>query len=639
MSSRMLRHPWIFTLGLVLAAASAHAQSPVEYRLTFPNYVQHVMDVEVTFPDLPQSPVEIHMSRSSPGRYALHEFAKNVFDERFTDATGRTLTATRPDLHSWVVADHRGQVRMRYRVFGNRVDGTYFSVGATMAHLNMPATLTWARGLEARGARVTLTQPPGLAWTVATQLFTTSDPLVFTAPNLQYLMDSPIQFGAQVLRTFGVPKSGGARSSNGTSPAAASAQIRLALRHEGSDADADAYAADLERIVREQEAIFGELPAFDTGAYTFLAAYMPGASGDGMEHRNSTVVTSSGSIAENRIGLLGTASHEFFHCWNVERIRPKTLEPFNFADANVSGELWLAEGFTSYYGPLTLLRTGLTSLEVAARQWAGSVNAVTLAPGRRFRSAVDMSRLAPFVDAASAIDPTNWDNTFLSYYTYGAALGLGLDLSLRDLTNNRVSADDFMRALWTKYGKTPGTPGLVATPYTLADARTTLAEVSGDKAFADTFFAKYVEGHDVVDYGRLLARAGLVLRPRRASHPWMGEVRFEAADGEVRVSAPSRMGTPAWDAGLGEGDVVLSFAGAKPAAAADIEKAIEARKPGETVDVVVRRGPSQAPRELTLRITLAADPQQDVVTIESTGAAITPAQQQFRNAWVKSRVK
>ena len=99
-----------------------------------------------------------------------------------------------------------------------------------------------------------------------------------------------------------------------------------------------------------------------------------------MEHRNSTVITSSIDCREP-VGLLGTASHEFFHAWNVERIRPKSLELFNFADANVSGELWLAEGFTQYYGPLTLLRTGLNAFDVATRQWAGSINAVTLTPG------------------------------------------------------------------------------------------------------------------------------------------------------------------------------------------------------------------------------------------------------------------
>ena len=287
------------------------------------------------------------MSRSSPGRYALHEFAKNVFEMRFADGAGRDAAGDPARPARWVVADHRGSVRMRYRVFGNRIDGTYFSVDATLAHINMPATLAWARGLEARAARVTLTQPPGLAWTVATQLFPTAG-----SAGLHRAEPAVPDGQPDSVRRAGAAHASASGRARGAGPAgAAGAQIRLALRHDGSDADADAYAADLERIVREQQAIFGELPDFDVGSYTFLAAYMPSASGDGMEHRNSTSITGSGSIAANRMGLLGTASHEFFHCWNVERIRPKTLEPFNFADANVSGELWLAEGFTQ------LLRT------------------------------------------------------------------------------------------------------------------------------------------------------------------------------------------------------------------------------------------------------------------------------------------
>lgn len=147
----------------------------------------------------------------------------------------------------------------------------------------MPATLVWARGLEKRAARVTLTEPTGARWTVATQLFTTSSPLAFTAPNLQYLMDSPLQFAPQIIRTLSV-----------TTPGSA-ATVRLALHHDGTDQEADAYARDLERVVREQQAVFGELPRFDAGSYTFLATYLPSASGDGMEHRNSTVITGPGS--------------------------------------------------------------------------------------------------------------------------------------------------------------------------------------------------------------------------------------------------------------------------------------------------------------------------------------------------------
>ena len=118
------------------------------------------------------------------------------------------------------------------------------------------------------------------------------------------------------------------------------------------------FARDVEAIVREAAHVFGEYPAFEGNTYTFIADYLPWANGDGMEHRNSTILTSSTSLRTSRLDLLDTIAHEFFHAWNVERIRPRSLEPFNLEDANMSGELWLAEGFTSYYGPLIMKRGG-----------------------------------------------------------------------------------------------------------------------------------------------------------------------------------------------------------------------------------------------------------------------------------------
>src|SRR5688500_6205117 len=216
-----------------------------------------------------------------------------------------------------------------------------------------------------------------------------------------------------------------------------------------------------------------------------------------MEHRNSTVVAAPVSFKQPGTArqVLGTVSHEFFHAWNVERIRPRSLEPFNFEEANISGELWIAEGFTQYYGTLTMIRTGLWSVAEGVSSLSTSANAVGNGNGRRFRSAVGMSEMAPFTDAARSVDDTNHANTFISYSTYGAAIALGLDLSLRDRSNGSISLDDYMRAMWRVHGK-PGGPqaGLVAKPYTLKDARDRLAEVSGDRAFADAFFDKYVEG-------------------------------------------------------------------------------------------------------------------------------------------------
>src|SRR5687767_249556 len=488
----------LLALVVVLVPAAVRAQAPVEYRLSFPQAEHRLMSVEMVLADVPAGPLELRMSRSSPGRYALHEFAKNVIDVRVTDAAGAALPVGRPNPHQWTVTAHTGTVRVSYRIFGDRVDGTYLAIDSTHAHINMPAALMWARGLELRPATVRFAPPPGSGWRVGTQLLPGADPFTYTAPNLQYLMDSPTEVSAFSLRTFtldDVPRS---------------PVVRLAVHHTGTDAELDTFARDVERIVREAGRVYGEFPAFDGNTYTFIADYTPWATGDGMEHRNSTIVTNQGSIRGNRLGLLDTISHEFFHAWNVERIRPRALEPFNFEDANMSGELWLAEGFTSYYGPLILLRAGVTQIDDFIDEMIEAVNTVTNSPGRTIRSAEDMSRLAPFVDAAVSIDRTDFDNTYISYYTWGAAIGLGLDLALRDRSNGKVTLDHFMRALWQKHGKPGGkTPGYVDNPYSVADLKAALAAVSGDAAFADDFFARYIQGRELVDYQRLLDRFGL----------------------------------------------------------------------------------------------------------------------------------
>jgi len=163
---------------------------------------------------------------------------------------------------------------------------------------------------------------------------------MITREQWRHFMDSPIEFGPISMREF---------TTNGR-------RFRFAMHHSGTNEELDALVKDVQKIVEQEGAIFGEYPEYEPGHYTFLADYVPYANGDGMEHRNSTVITSAGSIASTREDLLDTVAHEFFHCWNVERIRPKGLEPFDFDRANLSGELWLAEGFTQYYGPLALRR-------------------------------------------------------------------------------------------------------------------------------------------------------------------------------------------------------------------------------------------------------------------------------------------
>jgi predicted metalloprotease with PDZ domain len=476
------------------------AQAPVFYRFSFPERNQRVMHVEVTFPDIPPDPLEVLMSRSSPGRYAIHDFASHVLDVSATDSAGRALTIEHPNPNQWTVSGHSGEVRLSYRVRGDQVNGTYLGVDGTHAHINMPAAIIWGRGLEKRGLALRFEPPPGTSWRVATQLLTGRDAFSYSAPNLQYLMDSPTEVSAFALRTFTV-------GDNGRTPV-----FRVAVHHSGTDAELDAFVRDVESIVRETRYVFGEYPRFEGNTYTFIADYLLGNNDDGMEHRNSAVLTSSRSIRNDRMNRLIAVSHEFCHAWNAERIRPASLEPFNFEETNVSGELWFAEGFCNYYGSLVLRRSGLWSVRDFARDIGEAISDVVRRPGRETRSVVEMSRLAPLMDGADSADSALSSN-FVSYYTWGEALAVGLDLMLRDRTGGRVTLDDYMRALWAKFGRAGGRlPGYVELPYTETDLKRMLADVSGDAAFADGFFARFVDGREVIDYAPLLARAGLIVR-------------------------------------------------------------------------------------------------------------------------------
>jgi predicted metalloprotease with PDZ domain len=178
----------------------------------------------------------------------------------------------------------------------------------------------------------------------------------------------------------------------------------------------------------------------------------------------------------------------------------------------VSSELWLAEGFTQYYGPLAMQRAGLLEIDSTARTFASLLNGVAVESGRLPRSAEEISRLAVITDRTEA-DPPGPVVEVMSYYQLGAAIALSLDLSLRERPNGRLSLDDFMREMWRRYGKPGGArEGYVDHPYTIADAEATLAAVSGDAPFARDFFARYIQGRELADYGRLFNAAGFLVR-------------------------------------------------------------------------------------------------------------------------------
>lgn len=587
------------------------AQEPVHYQLRFPNAVHHEADVTATFSGVRQPVLEVLMSSSSPGRYSLHEFAKNLYDFRATDGQGHELQVVRANPSQWNISGHHGTVVVTYTLYGDRTDGTYDDIDLTHAHLNMPATLVWGRGFEQAGASFQFDLPTGSKWSVATELIPHNDG-TWTAPDLDRLMDGPVEISAHAMPEWTIEGQ----------------QFRLSLHHHGTKKEAKSYARMCKAVVLEEEGVFGAFPHYDGGTYTFLVDYLPYASGDGMEHRDSTVITSPGNLSDSANELIGTVSHEFFHSWNVRRIRPRSLQPFNFERTNMSGALWFAEGFTNYYGPLVLERAGLSSLKEFANAVGNAVSAVLTDPGRNVRNVIGMSDEAPFVDAATFIDPTNFANTFISYYTYGEALALGIDLSIRTQFPGKT-LDDWMRTMWREHPD-------VQQPYTIDDLQKTLAESTGSAAFAETVFSRYIYGKEPMDYRGLLAHAGLVLRPEHPGEIWLGasgRQPFNFSEDGVEIAGNTLRGSPLYDAGLDRGDRITNWNGRTLRNETELQAWLSEQKPGGhvTLQAETRSGKRKVEMPLT------QSPKLETATYEEAGLPVTPEIAQFRKDWLGSK--
>lgn len=604
-------------LFLIVGCQPGNDQEPtVHYDVEFPNVVHNEAEITLTLDNILPGPVTISMSRTSPGRYALHEFSKNVYDVTATDGNGDTLQITRPDLHNWTVEGHDGTVNFSYTLYGNHADGTYTGINEQHAHLNMPASFAWARGLSGRPVTVKFHPPEDSNWKVATQLQPTDEEFSYRAPNYYYFLDSPTELSNFDLREWQTPAD------------TANQKIRLALHHNGSDEELNRFTKMAKKVVAEQVAVYGTPVDFDFDTYTFIADYLPYVYGDGMEHRNSTILTSQTPLEdEGAQQNLFTLSHEFFHSWNVERLRPASLEPFNFMAANVSGALWFAEGFTSYYDDLTIRRAGITTNEEYASDWVGTLNYVLNSPGNKYYSPIGMSEQAPFVDAASSVDAQNKSNTFISYYSWGAVLGLSLDLSLRS-TFEEITLDDYMRAVWEKYGKNEN-------PYDISDLEETLAEVTDSTEFAENFFNKHIRDGQHMDLKPLLAKAGFVLQKQNPDEAVISLASsiIDYEEGVVTISGNTQVGSPLYKSGINDGDVIESIAGQPINNEEDIQQILAAHEPGDELAISY----ISLDESYEGTVTLAENPDWELLTYEEAGKTLTEEMKQFRQNWLGSK--
>jgi predicted metalloprotease with PDZ domain len=287
-------------------------------------------------------------------------------------------------------------------------------------------------------------------------------------------------------------------------------KYRTMVHHNGAAPDAahERFVKDVEKIVRYENTVFSA-PPLDQYTFLFNIGY---AGGDGMEHLYSTEIIDRRPWVDSLAILpgIGTAAHEYFHVWNVKRVRPLALGPFDYTKEVYQPSLWVAEGWTQYYGQAALHRSGITPMDEFYRSMAGIIHANLTAPGRKEVSARMASFHAPFWDGAPQGQPTNGANTFFSYYTKGSGLALYLDLYIRGKTNGAKSLDDVFNALKRRSWNTPNASYyLQGRGYTELDVEQAASEVAGENLHA--WFERYVGGTDDLDYDAQLARMGLRL--------------------------------------------------------------------------------------------------------------------------------
>lgn len=535
--------------------------SPLQYRVRPERPEAHLFSVELSIPASPESaqtPLTLSMPAWIPGSYMIRDFARNIVSLSAFDADG-PVALEQLDKQTWRLAASTGPVKVCYQVYAWDLSVRSAHLDITHAYFNGPSLFLRVSGFDDGPCRLELLPPEGedyARWRVATSLVRVdAEPWGFgtyVADDYADLIDHPVEMGHFEVIGFQV------------------GEVPHWMAITGRQrADLARLERDLERICRQHAGLFGELPI---DRYLFQTTLV-GSGFGGLEHRFSTSLLYSrsdlakpgdGPISAGYRRFLGLCSHEYFHLWNVKRIRPAA-----FADNGLDREvhtrtLWAFEGITSYYDDLALVRSGCIDARGYLEMLAETITRVMRTPGRLRQTLASSS-----FDAWTKFykQDENAPNAIVSYYGKGALTALALDLIIRRDTRGARSLDDVMRALWQRYGRTG-----IGVPERGVEAVAT--EISG--LDLDGFFAQALDSTTDLDLEGLLASAGVMmrLRPQKdakdnggvaerfepiVARPDIG-IRLQPDTGEAQIAVVLD-GRPAQRAGLSAGDTLITIDG------------------------------------------------------------------------------
>jgi len=638
---------WFLTCSVPLCFCGDVPPLDLRYYLRLPRPTTHIMDVEIDVGKVQEPTLDFVMPAWAPGRYAIYDFAKNVQQFEATGQQNQALPWTKVDKQTWHVTTSNagGRVHVRYRIYGNDLTGSFSQFDASHANVNGACVYMYVNGHKQDPLTLTIEGPSD--WKVISGFSQSTEQRTLPVPNYDVLVDTPVELSAECSleefqergKTFRIAVHNYAQEQNESRPPAALSTLNtldLAAGkvelNEGAKPKVPAPSGAMSKLVEGVKKVVSAemeiMPAPDFQAYTFIFHFAPDISaGDGMEHLNSTEIIVKGELSDTTLAeALVDAAHEFFHTWNVKRLRPAVLGPFDYTRENNTNSLWFAEGVTSYYADLALLRSGVWSEEQFLAALADEIESLEMEPGRLIMSAESSSFHAWFYDRSPQMQQTNFANATISYYNKGSLLGMLLDLRIRARSGGRKSLDDVLRFMYQRfYEAAPASYYGPGCGYEAKDILEAVNAVAGSDF--TSFFERYVRGTEALAYNSTLTLAGLKLRvaTRAGAPPDLGVITEPVANG-ARVMA-LRPGGAADRAGLSRDDLLIAV-DELSLATEELASRLKMYPPGAEVPFTVERHGRRQ------RITVKLDP--PVATeysIEELPEA-TPEQIGILNGWL-----
>jgi predicted metalloprotease with PDZ domain len=572
MSRRILRKLLTLAMFAALSCSALHAADPLHYELRFERPSTHLMDVTIHAGDLKGPSVEFAMPDWAPGSYYLENYAANVQEFRAVGSDGKELKWRKTDSETWhIELAGASAVTVSYQVFGDALRNNQAQYNERHAFIGGPSVWMYLVGGKERPVDLTIAVPAG--WRVATGMERTSDH-TFRAADYNWFADAPLEISDFAEKDFQVL---------GTT-------YHVIVHDVEGQKDFAKFAQDMQKFVETIVPIFSSVTGAEQAApfkdYWFLFHVWPNTGG-GLEHLNSTQINfSKGWDSQDPVPGYGNhynlklyvTAHEFFHAWNVKRLRPLPLGPFDYSQMVHTPSLWISEGVTSYYGALALARAGLITPQQYLDEIGHMITNFEENPGRHERS-IEETSWDTWFTGDTVTQPNNLKNTNYSYYDGGQIMGHILDFAIRQDTKNRKSLDDWMRLLYSRYALPK--PGFLPD-----DAVKVASEVAG--VDVSEIFSKYISGKEPIPYEQYFAYAGIdVEKKLELEKPWLGVSHSKSDDGNAKVTNVIPGGS-ADTAGLDRDDIVIGIDG-RIVDEDDFNETILEHKRGDTLHITVIR--------------------------------------------------